>query len=89
MTQFSDHSDTIINQTRYPINQTEYRNKCKRELDEQGALVLPEFLTKGAIEKIATEGTRYRHLAFYTVSDHNIYLNASDPAFDTTHQRAS
>ena len=77
----------IVNLTQYPLQSEELRAQCKRTLDEKGALVLLNFLKPEAIASIQADGRENQHLAYYTVSDHNIYLTPPDPAYSSDHPR--
>ena len=61
--------------------------RCKGMLDQDGVLVLPDFLTPKAIAAVQRDGQANQHRAFYTVSQHNIYLKPADPAFAPDHPR--
>lgn len=82
-----EHLDTIVDQALYPINDTAFREHCRREFDEQGVLVLPGFLMPDAIARVVAEGEQCQHLAYYTASDHNIYLKPDNPEFGGNHPR--
>ena len=82
----SSLTDTVDLQL-YPIDQNTFRSQCKQKLDEQGVLVLPGFLTPEAVAHIAREGETSQHKAYFTNSDHNIYLKPIDPAFSSDHPR--
>ncbi|MEM8505455.1 MAG: 2OG-Fe(II) oxygenase [Cyanobacteria bacterium P01_D01_bin.1] len=60
---------------------------CKRSLDNDGALVLRNFLQAGAIASIQAEGRNNQHLAHYTTKRHNIYLAPPDPNYPSDHPR--
>ena len=77
----------VINLELYPLQNSDFRNDCKRTLDENGALVLGNFLKPSAIASIQNEGDEKQHLAYYTVNNHNIYLKPSDPAYPVDHSR--
>lgn len=79
--------NTVIDQTRHPIDDALYRQHCKRQLDEHGVLVLPAFLTNKALANMVDEGKQCQHLAYYTISDHNVYLKPHDPDFSDDHAR--
>jgi hypothetical protein len=79
--------DKIVHLENYPIDQQVFRNECKQQLDTCGALVLPNFLSSQAIQKIVKEGLENQHLAFYSTSSHNVYLKDSDPLFPADHVR--
>jgi hypothetical protein len=77
----------IVNLAEYPLHSEALRAQCKRTLDENGALVLRNFVKAEAIASIQDEGRTLQHLAYYTVSDHNIYLTPPDLAFPFDHPR--
>jgi len=41
----------IIDMDKHPINSSIYRTECKRKLDNEGVLVLTDFLLKDTIKK--------------------------------------
>jgi hypothetical protein len=69
------------------LENVEFRAQCKRTLDENGALVMPNFLKSSAVESIRVEGEQNQYLAYYTVNDHNIYLKENDSDFPPDHAR--
>ncbi len=77
----------VANLEQYLLENVEFRAQCKRTLDENGVLVMPNFLKSSAVESIRIEGELSQHLAYYTVDDHNIYLKANDPDFPPDHAR--
>jgi len=79
--------DNIINTAQHPIEDENYRAMRKQQLDEQGVLVLPSFLADQAITSIVQEGVEKKSMAFYSSSDHNVYLRAQDPDFAAEHAR--
>jgi len=83
----NDSLDTIINLDLHPLRDKEFQTECKRTLDENGVLVLREFIRPEAIASIQAEGERCQHLAYYTVNAHNIYLAPSAPQYPKDHPR--
>ena len=79
--------NTLIDHTRHPVEQAAFRDSCKRVLDDKGVLLLPGFLTPLALSRLAQEGEQRQQEAYYTVSDHNIYLKPGDPEFSEDHPR--
>ncbi len=77
----------VANLEQYPLENVEFRAQCQRTLDENGVLVMPNFLKSSAVESIRIEGEQNQHLAYYTVDDHNIYLKANDSDFLPDHAR--
>ena len=77
----------IIDLEQYPLRNENFRAECKRTLDENGALVMRNFVKPAAIASIQTEGETNQHLAYYTVNSHNIYLKPSDLQYPSDHPR--
>lgn len=77
----------IIELNRYPIGSRSFQSSCKSQLDEYGVLVLPDFLTEGAISSVVIEGKTHADKAFYTKSDHNVYLQPKELQFSPDHAR--
>lgn len=77
----------IVDLDRYQLGDDKFRSECQQTLDENGVLVLRDFLKPAAITSIQKEGDERRHLAYYTDSNHNIYLTPPDPAFPADHSR--
>lgn len=80
-------ANEIVDQTRHPLSSASYQEQCKQLLDEAGVLVLPGFLTTTAIERVVNDGVQSQHLAYYTVSDHNVYLKDADAKYPNDHPR--
>ena len=79
--------EPIVNFDRHPLEDAEFKNRCRRTLQARGALVLPNFISNDALESIRKEGEQQAHLAYYTRENHNIYLAEPDPAYPTDHPR--
>ena len=77
----------IVHLNKYPIADPVFINQCKQQLDAHGALVLADFLSGSAIQKITQEAIDNQHLAFYSSKKHNVYLRESDPTYSETHPR--
>ena len=77
----------VVDLDQYPLPDEKFRSKCKSALDADGALVLRGFVQPAAVESVREEGEDNKHLAYYTVDDHNIYLTPSDPNFPEDHPR--
>lgn len=60
---------------------------ARRELAEVGACVLPEFVQPAAISKIVRQLDPKAPLAFHQAKQHNVYLDADDPAYPDDHRR--
>lgn len=70
-----------------PLQGKVFLERCKDTLDQDGALVLPDFLTATAVDATRRDGEAHQHLAYYTVSKHNIHLKPPDPSFASEHPR--
>lgn len=77
----------VVNLKKYSLKNTGLRAECRQLLDQNGVLVLKDFLTPSAIESVQTEGRDNQHLAYYTADKHNIYLSPLDPEFPRNHTR--
>lgn len=77
----------LVGQQHLPLLDREFLARCKCTLERDGVLALPGFLTPEAIAAVQREGEENRHLAFYTVSKHNVYLKPADPALGPDHPR--
>ncbi len=77
----------IVDIEQFPLQNSKLRADCKRTLDDNGVLVLRDFLTPDAIRSVQQEGENHKHLAYYTVNDHNIYLTPPDPDYVSGHPR--
>lgn len=77
----------IVDFDRYQLGDDDFRSECQQTLDENGVLVLDEFMKPAAIASVQKEGDKNQHLAYYTVSNHNIYLTPPDPEFPADHSR--
>ena len=58
---------TIINIDKHPIDDAIYRSECKRKLDNDGVIVLADFLLKNTIKSILEEANKQENLAYYCV----------------------
>jgi alkylated DNA repair dioxygenase AlkB len=71
----------------HPLADADWRRDCREQLNQHGALVLRQFLQPAALQAIIAEGDAQRHLAYHTLSKHNVYLMKKDEAFDADHPR--
>ena len=78
----------IVDLINHPIKNTDYRSNCKEKLDNNGALVLDNFLTQKAIDRILIEADKYKSLAYYCTNYHNVYLNKQDDSLPKSHPRS-
>ena len=77
----------LVQRQHLPLLGNDFLVRCKHTLDQDGVLVLPDFLTPAAIASIQRDGQANQHLAYYTVSKHNVFLKPADPAHAPDHPR--
>ena len=78
---------SILNTKSHPIDDLEYRSKCKSMLDQDGVLVLKNFLISDSIRSILEEAIQQERLAYYCVNEHNVYLEPFDDNYHKSHPR--
>ncbi|QZY97079.1 2OG-Fe(II) oxygenase [Pantoea dispersa] len=71
----------------HPLADADWRQHCRQQLEQHGALVLRQFLQPAALQAIVADGLAQRHLAYHTVSKHNVYLLKPDEAYRADHPR--
>ncbi len=71
--------------TRHPISDRDYVAKCAAQLNLEGALVLPGFVSAQTIAQIVKESAPREAEAFYANKTHNVYLTAPNPTFPDDH----
>lgn len=79
--------EEIIDFESHPINDTDYRIKCKETIENNGAIVISNFISSKALKSICLEGDQKKDLAYFTQQQHNIYISDSDPNFSDNHVR--
>ncbi len=78
---------SIVDAGRYPLLEDDFQVRCRLELAEIGALVLPGFLLPAAVERVRAEGEGMQDQAYFCVQNHNVYLTTPDPDFAGGHPR--
>ena len=79
--------NNFINLDAHPIDDAEFSASCRALLAESGVLVLKRFLRDSAIESIRSTGMINANNAYFTNSNHNVYLAPTDPAYSIDHPR--
>ena len=77
----------IIDLENYPITDAGFQAKCHKTLEDNGAILLTDFLTKDALKAICDEGEAKKDLAYFTKDKHNIYISDADPKYPEDHIR--
>jgi len=74
-----------INTEDHQLTSADYAAQCRAQLDEAGALVLPQFFRADAIDAIVAESAPHEGAAFYAGSTHNVWLTPNDDALPADH----
>lgn len=77
----------IVDTDKFPIQDSGFRAACRADLDSNGVLVMPGFLTQEAIESVKQESQSGLHQAYFCQQSHTAYLSPPDPAFPADHPR--
>ena len=78
----------IINLENYPINDIEgFGKECNSKLNEDGSIVLPNFITVDALKEVLQEAQEKQHLAFFSDKTHTVYLSPVDLNYPDNHTR--
>ncbi len=83
----------IINLEKYPINEinsTKYKeliNYTKKQLNEDGCCVLPNFIRADSIRKMKEEVDRNLGKIYFTNDKHNPYFTKEDSTFNEKHPK--
>ena len=77
----------VVSLDQYPLNDEQFRSSCRSSLDNDGLLILPQFLTEDALQSVRTEADEKHNLAYYCVQQHNVYLTPPAPEFPADHSR--
>ena len=77
----------IIDGGRFPIGDAAFMTTCRADLDRDGVLVMPGFLTPEAVAAVRREGEDHRHKAYFCTQEHTVFLDPQDPGFAPDHPR--
>ena len=68
----------IINYNEHPLDNSNYINKCKKEITNKSILVLHNFLTKKCLNELVLESLNLESHAYYCSQNHTILLNKTN-----------
>lgn len=77
--------DQIIDQKVYNLLDTDFVQKCKKDLDQNGVLTLSNFLNADTLKELVAEAEESASQAYYTNSTHSVYLTKIDDKFGLDH----
>lgn len=75
----------IIDLEKFPINNTEFQQRCRETLEQSGALLLQNYVHHEIVMQIRAEGLANQQKAFYCTQKHNVYLQPTDNNYPPTH----
>lgn len=77
----------VVNTDRYNLSDIDFQIRCKSQLDQEGVIVLPDFLRQPALHSLQTEGIKHQSQAYFTQASHNVYLSPHDDQYGHNHPR--
>jgi|TARA_B100001094_G_scaffold333304_1_gene410514 hypothetical protein len=69
---------SIVDFSLYPVDSSEFIEKCKQSIETNGCIVLPNFLNEKVIDELIEESLQNQHKAFYCEQQHNVYITPKD-----------
>ena len=77
--------EDVINFTKSPINDTNFTEECRKELEQKGVVTLHNFLKPETIKELVREAKSHSGLAYFTNSTHNVYLTPRNENLSPEH----
>lgn len=77
--------DAIIDLTAHPITNDSFAVQCRDTLDQNGVLVLTDFITSSALAAMRTESEAGQKDAYFCRQSHSVYLTPENPDFAADH----
>ena len=72
--------ESVVDLAAHPLDDPAYAELCRKQLLDEGALLLVGFLRTEVVAELITEAERQKHLAFYSEQTYNVYLDPPDPS---------
>lgn len=79
------HLNNIVDLDRYPLADTGFGARCNATLDDDGVLVLEDFIRPAALAAMVAEGEASRKQAYFCTQSHSVYLTPFDPDYPKDH----
>ena len=77
--------EDVINFTETPINEANFTEECRKELEQKGVVTLHNFLKPETIKELVHEAKSNSGLAYFTNSTHNVYLTPRNENLSPEH----
>ena len=77
--------EDVVNFNEVPIDNKEFIDKCRRELNQNGVVTLHNFLTPETVTELVNEAKSCSGLAYFTNSTHNVYLTPQNESLGSEH----
>ena len=77
--------EDIVDLDRFPLGSDDFGARSRSSLDENGVLVLENFIRPRALSAMQKEGRSAADQAFYCSQSHSVYLTPTDPDRDAAH----
>ncbi len=68
----------VVNLNKYPINDRSFINSCRMNINRNGSVVLPDFLTESAVKDLIDESVKNQEHAYYCRQEHSVYILPND-----------
>lgn len=79
--------EEIIDLNKYQLSDDSFKESNRSQFKRDGVLILPDFLSKKAIESVQAEGVQNQDKAYYCTDQHNSYQMPFDPEYAADHPR--
>jgi len=82
-----DHTNIpdIIDFVKCPLENASFIKLCRKKINKNGVLTLPNFLNKQIVQQLVKEGRDVQHKAFFSNSTHNVYLTKNNLELSDDH----
>lgn len=75
----------IVNLADHPITEEQFVDQCSAILENDGVLVLSDFITSSALEEMRAESELGLDKAYFCAQSHSVYLTPPDPTVSDDH----
>ncbi len=77
----------ILNFSKHDIQSADFQERCRETLDDEGVLVLPDFLSGSALKNLQDEASEGREKAYFCAQNHSVYLTPHDNSYAANHAK--